>query len=96
MSLAPSPPAPVLRLARSNDAAAIRGLYTPYVEATAVSFETDIPSEDSFREKIEAGLGAHPWVVACDVDDGATLLGYAYAGPHRTRAAYRWCVEVSV
>jgi phosphinothricin acetyltransferase len=34
-----------------------------------------------------------PYLVACD---GPTLLGYAYAGPYRTRSAYRHTVEDSV
>ena len=40
---------------------------------------------------IAAGM---PWLVARSV--GGELLGYAYAGPFRTRAAYRDTVENSV
>jgi phosphinothricin acetyltransferase len=35
---------------------------------------------------------AHEWLVA--ERDGA-VVGYAYGGTHRSRAAYRWTVEVS-
>ncbi|MFK7961196.1 MAG: N-acetyltransferase family protein [Phycisphaerales bacterium] len=28
--------------------------------------------------------------------DGPPIVGYAYAGPHRARAAYRWSVETSI
>src|SRR3712207_347145 len=34
-----------------------------------------------------------PWFVACR--DGR-VVGYAYAGAHRARAAYRWSVDCSV
>jgi L-amino acid N-acyltransferase YncA len=34
-----------------------------------------------------------PWLVCVD---GRRVIGYAYASRHRERAAYRWCVDVSV
>jgi phosphinothricin acetyltransferase len=37
-------------------------------------------------------LRQRPWLVA----EGETMLGYAYAGPHRVRASYAWSVEVSI
>jgi phosphinothricin acetyltransferase len=36
---------------------------------------------------------AHIWLVA--EDDSGRVLGYAYGGPHRERAAYNRTVEVS-
>ncbi len=43
-------------------------------------------------QRIEKTLQSHPWLVA--VSDGQ-ILGYAYGGTFRTRAAYRWSCEVS-
>ncbi len=39
------------------------------------------------------GMPRHPWLVA--LEEGS-VTGYAYASQHRTRAAYRWAVDVSV
>lgn len=36
---------------------------------------------------------AHAWLV---VEDADGVFGYAYAGPAKERAAYRWACEVSV
>ena len=43
--------------------------------------------------RIEAKLPRYPWLVA---DDNDSVIGYAYAGAHRERAAYAWSAEVSV
>lgn len=77
-----------------RDAAACRAIYAHFVEHTAVSFETEAPSETEMAGRIAAALATHEWLVAEDAD--AHLLGYAYAGPHRARAAYRFLAEVSV
>jgi L-amino acid N-acyltransferase YncA len=37
--------------------------------------------------------GTYPWLVA---ERAGELAGYAYAGAHRVRAAYRWAADVSV
>ena len=34
-----------------------------------------------------------PWLVA--TDEHGRVVGYAYAGRHRERAAYRWSVDIS-
>lgn len=81
-----------LRVANEADAAAIRDIYAPHVEHAAVSFETEVPSVAAMAARIAKLLPTHPWLVAV-VDD--RVAGYAYAGPHRERAAYRWSVEVT-
>lgn len=83
----------MIRLARTEDAAAIRAIYAPYVIDTAISFETEPPSALEMADRIGKTLIGHPWLV--DEHDGA-IRGYAYASPHRTRAAYRWSVDVAV
>ena len=81
-----------LRVASEGDAAAIRDIYAPHVEHSAVSFETEVPGVAAMAARIAKLLPTHPWLVAA-VDD--RVAGYAYAGPHRERAAYRWSVEVT-
>jgi L-amino acid N-acyltransferase YncA len=82
-----------IRLARDDDATAMSALYAPYVRDTAITFELEAPDADEFRKRLHAVRALAPWLV---VDDGGTLLGYAYAGPWRARAAYRFVVEGAV
>lgn len=79
-----------VRLATAADAPGVHAIYAPFVRDTTVSFETDVPSVGEMTRRIEA---ATLWLVA-ESDD--RILGYAYAGPHRSRAAYQWSVETSV
>lgn len=81
-----------LRPARPDDAAACHAIYAPIVRDTPISFEIEPPSARALAGRIEAST-RHPWLVCVQAE---TLLGYAYAGAHRTRAAYRWSAEVSV
>ena len=83
---------PTIRNACEADAKQIRAIYAPHVEHNAVSFETEVPSVDMMRERIRKLLPTHPWLVSID---GDRVTGYAYASPHRERAAYRWSVEVT-
>lgn len=83
-----------VRSATVADAGACRAIYAPYVEDTAISFEERPPDEAEMRERILASLETHAWVVL--EAPGAGVVGYAYGGPHKPRAAYRWACEVSV
>ena len=82
-----------LRLATAADAAAVRAIYAPFVRDAWVSFEAEVPSEAEVARRIAASAPAHPWLVATDAD---AVVGYAYASPHRSRAAYQWSADVSV
>jgi phosphinothricin acetyltransferase len=77
----------------ARDAAACAAIYAPYVRDTAISFETEPPSEDEFARRIERYSRSHAWLVAEDED--GTVVGFAYACPHRERPAYRWAADVS-
>jgi phosphinothricin acetyltransferase len=82
-----------IRDATLLDAEAIRRIYAPVVEGSATSFEVEVPSAEEMRRRIESTIPSLPWLVA---GSGSEVLGFAYAGPHRSRAAYRWSVETSV
>jgi L-amino acid N-acyltransferase YncA len=84
---------PTIRPAAEGDAAAIVAIYVPYVRETAISFETEPPTAATMAQRIVRTLETHPWLVA---DCGGKTVGYAYAGKHRERAAYRWSAEVTV
>ncbi|WP_224447549.1 arsinothricin resistance N-acetyltransferase ArsN1 family B [Haloprofundus salilacus] len=83
----------MIRLATQKDADDVRRIYEPFVRDTAISFETTPPTENEFRERIATTLEAHPWVV---YERDGRVVGYAYAGAHRKRDAYRWSVDSSV
>lgn len=82
-----------IRLASPADAGAIAAIYAPYVRDTVISFETTPPSVDEMRSRIASTLERFPWLVVTESD---RVVGYAYAGPHRARQAYRWCTDVSL
>jgi L-amino acid N-acyltransferase YncA len=82
-----------IRQAQARDAAMIAAVYAPYVRDTIISFEAEPPTAEEMGRRIAAIVARHPWLVA-EQDGG--ILGYAYAGEHRSRAAYRWDVDVAV
>ena len=84
----------VIRPCAAADIAAITGIYADAVLNGTASFELEPPSEQDMAGRRSALIeGGFPYLVA---ERGASLLGYAYAGPYRTRPAYRFTVEDSV
>jgi len=81
-----------IRLADPDDAPAIRSIYAPVVEETAISFESDPPTTAEIRERVASTLPARPWLV-CERDE--SVVGYAAASVFKDRDAYRWAVDVS-
>jgi L-amino acid N-acyltransferase YncA len=76
-----------------RDAAACAAIYAPCVAEGVTSFEERAPEAVEMAARIERIATTHPWLVA---ESGGGVVGYAYACPHRERAAYRWAVDVSV
>lgn len=83
----------VVRPARASDAGAMARIYRPHVVGSPVSFELVPPDAAEMEARFRAGSATHPWLVA-DGPDG--VVGYAYAGPFRSRAAYDWTCESTV
>ena len=81
-----------IRSAVEADAAALLAIYRPFVESTAVSFETVVPTVEEFATRIAKALAGWQWLVA---EQDGQCIGYAYGSSHRQRQAYRWSVEVS-
>lgn len=77
----------------ARDARACSEIYAPYVIDGPASFEEVPPSAPQMAERITSVAATHPWLVA-ERDDA--VVGYAYASPHRERAAYRWAADVAV
>jgi L-amino acid N-acyltransferase YncA len=82
-----------VRDANEHDAEACAAIYAPYVTDTTITFEYEPPSAAEMARRIAAAQRAHAWLV---LEDDGRVVGYAYAGPYKERAAYRWSSEVSV
>lgn len=83
----------MIRNAVKEDAEKILAIYSYYVKNTAISFELDVPSLDEFQGRIVRTLERYPYLV---LEEKGVILGYAYAGVFKNRAAYDHCCEVSI
>jgi phosphinothricin acetyltransferase len=68
-------------------------IYAPYILNSTVSFETEVPLLEEFRQRVLHYQEKLPWLI-CDIND--ELAGYAYATDHRQRKAYEVTKELSV
>ena len=83
----------VIRSVSLNDAEALLNIYAYYVKNTAITFEYDVPTLEEFKQRITNTLKKYPYLVV--VKEG-TILGYAYAGVFKNRAAYDWSAEMTI
>jgi L-amino acid N-acyltransferase YncA len=83
-----------IRACTADDIDAVQAIYAHHVRTGLGTFEEEPPSVGKMRERFDA-LIAHqsPYLVA-EVD--RRVVGYAYAGSFRPRAAYRYTCESSV
>ena len=83
-----------IRDAKTADMAAVATIYAHYVETSAATFETVPPTalviEQRYKDLVAKDM---PFLVATCDDQ---VVGYAYAGPYRSRWGYRYTVEDSV
>jgi phosphinothricin acetyltransferase len=86
----------IIRAATPADAEALARIYGHHVLHGLGTFE-EVPPSPADMEARRAAVVAHglPYLVAED-RPGGVVLGFAYAGPFRPRAAYRYTVEDSV
>lgn len=82
-----------IRFATAADATAVLEIYGPFCEESPVSFETERPAVEEIERRIRDIIERFPWLI-CENEN--EVLGYAYASPHRERAAYRWAVDVAI
>ncbi len=83
----------MIRLATEADIPAILDIYGPYIRNTAWSFEYTVPSMEEFTQRFRHHTHYCPWLVW---EEDGRVLGYAYAAPAFTRAAFDWDAEVSI
>lgn len=84
---------PAIRVATPADAEALLAIYAPYVQHTAITFETAVPAAADFKNRIAATLPRYPYLVA---QAAGEIVGYAYTGAFVGRAAYDWAAETSI
>jgi phosphinothricin acetyltransferase len=82
-----------VRLARVEDADAIRAIYNVEVETSTVTFDLVPRSSPEQRAWLAARTGAHTALVAVE---GDVVLGFASLSPYKERPAYATSVEDSV
>lgn len=82
-----------IRIATPSDARGMLAIYAPYIRHTTLTFETEVPADEAFADRIAHYLAYAPWLVW---ERDGQLAGYAYASRYRERAGYQWSVESSV
>jgi phosphinothricin acetyltransferase len=82
-----------IRQACVADAADIHRIYAPIVSETVISFEEVPPTVEEMERRIASTLMNYPYFVAVKDE---RVCGYAYAGQHATRAAYRFSANTTV
>jgi phosphinothricin acetyltransferase len=83
----------MIRVATKVDAAGMLDIYTPFILNSGITQETEVPSVEDFQKRIISNLEERPWLL-CEINN--EIAGYAYAGKHRDRKGYQWCIEPSV
>ncbi len=76
-----------------KDAAALLHIYAPYIEKTAITFETAVPSVQEYESRIRTIAAQFPYLVL-EID--GEIAGYAYAHRQAERAAFDWNAELSI
>jgi phosphinothricin acetyltransferase len=85
---------PTIRPSTEADLSAITAIYAHHVLHGTGTFETTPPTEDDMRQRRADVLGKGlPYIV---IEDGAQVLGFAYANWFKPRPAYRFSVEDSI
>lgn len=83
----------MIRSVTISDAQDILDIYNYYVLNTAVTFDIEALSLQTFKEKINSIVPHYPFLVFEENND---ILGYAYASQFRPKAAYNKTVESTV
>src|SRR5947209_6394263 len=82
-----------VRFAIPDDAEGILNIYGEYIRTQATTFETNVPSIEEFRQRIQQFMIKFPWIV-CSINN--SIVGYTYASSFKDREAYQWSAECSV
>ncbi len=81
-----------IRLAVPTDGPRVAEIYRPAVLGSTISVELDPPSGEEMARRITETSRRFPWLVA----ETDRVIGFTYAGPHRTRPGYAWSAECTI
>ena len=84
----------IIRPFTEADLAAVTAIYADSVLHGTGTFELDVPSAEEMKSRLAAPVALGLPVLIAEID--GQVAGYAYAGPYRLRAAYRFMVEDSI
>ncbi len=82
-----------IRNAVTEDVNRLLEIYDYYVRNTAITFEYDMPSPDEFSARMEKTMKRYPYLV---IEKDGRIVGYAYAGIFKDRAAYARSCETTI
>ena len=84
----------MIRDVEIDDAPRIAEIYNHYILNTIITFEEETLTNQQVASRIEQLKDLKmPWIVT---EQQGQVVGYAYAGKFKERAAYRYATEVSV
>lgn len=87
-------PSVTIRPSVPSDIPAITAIYAHAVNHGTATYELEAPDEHEMAARREELVSRnYPYLTA---ESDGVVLGYAYAGPFRTRKAYRFTVEDSI
>jgi phosphinothricin acetyltransferase len=89
------PSVPLIRPARAGDVPAMLAVSNWAALHTAANFAVEPEPLDMWQQLFHSTKQRYPWLVA-EGQDGGPVLGFAKAGPHKSRCAYGWTAELSV
>lgn len=83
----------MIRPVKISDTEEITNIYNDYIVNSVVTFETEPLGEEEMRCRIAQVSIRFPYFVL--VEDGK-IVGYCYAHPWKSRAAYKYTLETTV
>lgn len=83
----------MIRTVRAEDMPEIAAIYADAVLNDTASFELEAPNAAEMERRWQSLGDAYPYLV---MERDGVVVGYAYAGPFRTRPAYRMTCENSI
>jgi phosphinothricin acetyltransferase len=83
----------LVRDVKQEDAAKLLDIYSYYVELTAISFESEVPSLAEFENRVRNTTEHYPYLV---IENDGVVEGYAYAHLFVGRDAYSYSAEMTI
>jgi phosphinothricin acetyltransferase len=83
----------LVRDVKHEDTGVLLKIYSYYVEYTAISFESEIPSLAEFESRIRSITEHYPYLV---IEEDGVVQGYAYAHLFVGRDAYSYSAEMTI